>query len=254
MSDQAFVRSSDYLASASPVTVPQETSGILGVLMPCYNEAPTLDTVLQRITAHPVVAEVIAVDDGSTDATWAILQRWAKQDPRVQVLRHGKNRGKGAAIRTALAAASAPVVVIQDADLEYDPADWPRLLQPILEGRAAVVYGSRFAAGARPCTPLWHRWQNWALTRAANHITGLRLTDVATCYKVFRREILLRFPLREERFGFCAEVTAKLARSGIPILEVPIQYRHRSRAEGKKLRWRDGWEALRCLWKYSRSP
>lgn len=254
MTDHPLTGFSGNVSSTPCPTAPQAPPGFLSVLMPCYNEAQSLNAILQIITAQPVVAEVIAVDDGSTDATREILQDWAAQNARVRVLRHDKNRGKGAAIRTALAVASAPVVVVQDADLEYDPADWPRLLQPILEGRAAVVYGSRFAKGARPRTPLWHRWQNRTLTWVANRITGLRLTDVATCYKVFRREVLLSFPLQEERFGFCAEVTAKLARAGIPILEVPIRYRHRSRAEGKKLRWRDGWEALRCLWKYSRSP
>jgi len=198
------------------------------------------------------VAEVIVVDDGSTDGTWQKLQSWPARDPRVRVYRQERNRGKGAAIRRALQEVSAEIVVIQDADLEYDPADWGAMVELIRSGRADVVYGSRFAPGACARTPWWHRGLNRLLTWASNRITGLVLTDEATCYKMFRREVLLGLDLKEDGFGFCPEVTAKLARKGVRIVEVPIRYTARSRSEGKKLRLKDGWEALCCLWRYSR--
>ena len=318
----------------------------LGLVMPVYNEARWLDAILERVLARPEVAQVVAVDDGSTDGSWEQLQTWAARDPRVTALRHAGNRGKGAAIRTALAQLTTPLILIQDADLEYDPADYPKLLAPILSGAADVVYGSRFmgngessssssssssedgraglprspecgmergSAGASPyqnrggdvappppsvqaamvradsitrtsttttttttttrtrprtseepgtagetrgSTLNWHRWGNGLLTWAANRLTGLRLTDEATCYKLFKREVLARFELTEDGFGFCPEVTAKVAtliRAGeVRLVEVPIRYHGRSRAEGKKIRLRDGLAALRCLWRHSR--
>ena len=223
----------------------------LGVLMPVYNEAATLHVVLARVLGQPCVEEVVAVDDGSKDNSWEILQERASQDQRMLVLRHDRNRGKGAAIRTALASAHAPIVIIQDADLEYDPADYGWLVQPIVTGETQVVYGSRFASGSDCTAEWWHAWTNHLLTTAANLMTGLRLTDEATCYKAFRKEVLLRLALEEDGFGFCPEVTAKLAREGECILEVPVRYIARSRAQGKKLRWRHGFEALWCLWRYS---
>ncbi|MGA4579409.1 glycosyltransferase family 2 protein [Limisphaera sp. VF-2] len=226
----------------------------LAVIVPCYNEAGTIEEILRRILARPEVAEVVVVDDGSTDDSWQRLQTWSGRDPRLRLLRHPHNRGKGAAIQTALPHLRAPFVLIQDADLEYDPADYPRLLQPLLEGRADAVYGTRFGPGARARTPLWHRGGNWLLTRIARGLTGLPLTDEATGYKVFRRELLQSLTLQERGFGFCPEVTAKLARLGARVVEVPIHYQGRSRAEGKKIRWRDGLEAVRCLWRYSRPP
>lgn len=228
-----------------------EAPACLAVLMPVYNEALTFDLTLERVLAQGCVKEVIAVDDGSRDGSWARLQQWSGREGRVRVLRHERNRGKGTAIRTALAQATAPLVVIQDADLEYDPADYPRLLEPILRGEAEVVYGSRFGAGAQAQTSRGHRRTNRLLTWAANRITGLRLSDEATCYKLFRRELLLGLELQEVGFGFCPEVTAKLARGGIRIVEVPIRYRARSRGEGKKIRWRHGLQALWCIVKYS---
>ncbi|MEJ5238686.1 MAG: glycosyltransferase family 2 protein [Limisphaera sp.] len=224
----------------------------LAVIVPCYNEAGTIEEILRRILARSEVAEVVVVDDGSTDDSWQRLQTWSGRDPRLRLLRHPHNRGKGAAIQTALPHLRAPFVLIQDADLEYDPADYPRLLQPLLEGRAEAVYGTRFGPGARARTPLWHRGGNWLLTRIARGLTGLPLTDEATGYKVFRRELLQSLNLQERGFGFCPEVTAKLARLGARVVEVPIHYQGRSRAEGKKIRWRDGLEAVRCLWRYSR--
>jgi glycosyltransferase involved in cell wall biosynthesis len=221
--------------------------------MPCYNESPTVDEILRRVLAQPAVAEVLVVDDGSTDGTWDRLQAWPARDGRVQLARHPQNRGKGAAVRSGLALATAPVVVVQDADLEYDPADFARLLAPILAGQAQVVYGSRFAAGAPGRTAAWHRVCNGLLTAVANRLTSLHLTDEATCYKMFRREVVLGLGLQEDGFGFCPEVTAKLARQGVKIIEVPIHYHGRTRAEGKKLRLRHGLEAVRCLWKYARN-
>ena|GEM_PF-426264 len=224
----------------------------LAVLIPCYNESATVDAILEKVLLQPNVAEVIVVDDGSTDGTWQKLQSWPARDPRVRVYRQERNRGKGAAIRRALQEVSAEIVVIQDADLEYDPADWGPMVELIRSGRADVVYGSRFAPGACARTAWWHRGLNRLLTWAANRITGLVLTDEATCYKMFRREILFGLDLQEEGFGFCPEVTAKLARRGVRIMEMPIRYTARSRADGKKLRLKDGWEALRCLWRYTR--
>ena|GEM_PF-107761 len=224
----------------------------LGVIVPCYNEAATLDTLLAKVLARPETAEVVVVDDGSTDASPAKLEAWAARDPRVRVARHDANRGKGAAIQTALPHLRSPFVVIQDADLEYDPDDYPRLLRPLLEGRADAVYGTRWCPGACTETPFWHRWGNRLLSWLARKITGLPITDEATGYKAFRRELLVRLELRESGFGFCPEVTAKLARLGARVVEVPIRYQGRTRAEGKKIRWHDGWGAVRCLLKYSR--
>ena len=244
--------------------------------MPVYNEARWLDAILERVLARPEVAQVVAVDDGSTDGSWAKLQAWPARDARVRIIRHERNRGKGAAIRTALAHLSTPLILIQDADLEYDPEDYPKLLAPIQRGAADVVYGSRFlgAGGSSSSSnsPLesmtsprtttrtngmhWHRLGNGLLTWASNRLTGLRLTDEATCYKLFKRDVLARIELTEDGFGFCPEVTAKvgkLVRQGsVRLVEVPISYRGRSRADGKKIRLRDGLRALNCLWKYTR--
>jgi glycosyltransferase involved in cell wall biosynthesis len=232
---------------------PDLSEGI-GVIFPVYNEVRWLDGILERLFGRPEVAQVAAVDDGSTDDSWEKLQRWKGRDSRLLVFRHSGNRGKGAAIRTALDHLRTPLVLIQDADLEYDPADYPNLLAPVQRGDADVVYGSRFSAGANG-NPKWHTLGNRLLTFACNRLTGLRLTDEATCYKLFKRELLVGMNLQEERFGFCPEVTAKvsrLVRAGkARLVEVPVAYHGRSRAEGKKIRLRDGVAALYCLWKYS---
>lgn len=222
----------------------------LGVLMPCYNEVQTANEIIQRILAQSLVAELIIIDDGSTDGSWKLVQRWPAMDRRVRVLRHVRNQGKGVALRHGFEMTKAPVIVVQDADLEYDPTDFMRMLEPILAG-ASVVYGSRFFPGSRPVTDWWHKCSNRALTLVSNVVTGQHLTDEATCYKMFRREVLLELSLEEDRFGFCPEVTAKLARRGIEIVEVPICYHARSRGEGKKLRLQDGLAALWCLLRYS---
>jgi glycosyltransferase involved in cell wall biosynthesis len=229
-------------------------SSCLGVIMPVFNEVANVDSVLARILAQPGTAQVVVVDDHSDDATWFHLTAWPARDSRVRILRHQSNRGKGAAIRTALEAVSAPVVVIHDADLEYDPADHERMLQPILHGDSDVVYGSRFMNQGR-VTAGYHRLVNWSLTTLANLATGLRLTDLHTCLKMFPTPLLKSVPLEQERFGFCPEITAKLARvPGLRLVEVPVSYHRRKRSEGKKIGIADGLRTIYCIFKYCRGP
>ncbi len=222
----------------------------LSVLVPAYNERATIDVILARVLARSEVAEVIVVDDASGDGTWERLQEWPARDGRVRVLRHERNRGKGAAVRTALAAASAEVVIIQDADLEYDPADFAVLLRCLDWSGADAVYGSRFLGQrfnwARPL----HTAGNGLLTLIGNAVTGQRITDEATCYKLVRRELMNELDLSEEGFGLCPEITAKLARRGIRIVEMPIRYHGRTAAEGKKISLWHGFEAVWCLCKW----
>lgn len=225
----------------------------LSVVIPCYNEQRTIRALVDAVRRSPYAPkEIIVVDDGSHDGTRAILE--TEIAPLVQQIHyHAVNRGKGAALRTGIRAATGDIVIIQDADLEYDPDDYPRLLQPLLTDRADVVFGSRFA-GARPPRMLRRQWiANQLLTQLSNLFTGLRLTDMETCYKVFRREIIQGIRIEEERFGFEPEVTAKVARTGCRIAEVAISYRGRSYAEGKKIGWKDGLRALWCIAKYSPS-
>jgi glycosyltransferase involved in cell wall biosynthesis len=219
--------------------------------MPVFNEGATVDEILRRVLAQPCVREVVIVDDASTDGTSATLASGVARDPRVRIVSHGFNRGKGAAIRTGLDVVSTPVVIIQDADLEYDPMDYERLLEPIRNDQADVVYGSRFAGRERPATAWWHRLGIRVLTRVTNALTGAALTDEATCYKVFRRDVMEQLHLEEDRFGFCPEVTVKISRLGVRLREIPISYHPRTCKEGKKIRFRDGVEALWCLVKYS---
>jgi glycosyltransferase involved in cell wall biosynthesis len=230
----------------------QEVS--LGVVMPVFNEAGTVEEVLRRILAQRCVCEVVVVDDASRDGTGERLADLVRLDPRVRVFRHEVNRGKGAAIRTGLRWMTASVVVIQDADLEYDPADYPALLQPIRAGGAEAVYGTRLRLPGNVFLGRWHLFSNRMLTKLANWMTGLQLTDEATGLKMMRRELLCRLNLREDGFGFCPEVTAKLAKAGVRIREVPIRYAARSRSEGKKLRLRHSVEALVCLLRYAGMP
>lgn len=224
--------------------------GLLSVIVPVYNEAGTVGQMMERVLGQDYVKEVVAVDDGSTDGSWEVMKGWEGRDARVRLARHARNRGKGAALRTGFALATAPVVVVQDGDLEYDPADLGPMLELIVSGMADVVYGSRYASGLWAVGPFWHTAGNKALTLFSNWCTGMWLTDEATCYKMFRRELLEWLELREEGFGFCAEFTAKVSRLGLRVMEAPISYRGRSRAEGKKLRWRHGLEAVWCLMKY----
>jgi glycosyltransferase involved in cell wall biosynthesis len=218
--------------------------------MPCYNEAPTIREVVKQVLESPYTQELIVVDDGSTDGTRQILD--SLTDPRVRVLRQDPNQGKGAALRRGFAEATAPFVIVQDADLEYDPQEYGEVLQPLLDGRADVVFGSRFLSG-RPHRVLyyWHSVGNRVLTTVSNMFTNLNLTDMETCYKAFRRDVIQSIVLEEDRFGFEPEVTAKAARGGWRIFEVGISYAGRTYAEGKKIGWRDGARAFYCIVAYS---
>jgi glycosyltransferase involved in cell wall biosynthesis len=224
----------------------------LSIVIPCYNEERTIREVIRAVKASPVVdKEIIVVDDGSTDATGRLLQT----DPALKVdklILHDHNRGKGAALRSGFREASGDIVIIQDADLEYDPQEYPRLLEPIVSGRADVVYGSRFLGG-QPHRALyfWHYAGNRLLTFISNLFTNLNLTDMETCYKTFRREVIQAIRIEENRFGFEPEITAKVAKMGVRIYEVGISYYGRSYGEGKKITWKDGFRALYCILKYN---
>jgi glycosyltransferase involved in cell wall biosynthesis len=222
----------------------------LSVVVPCYNERPTINQLLKRVLDSPWTDEVIVVDDGSTDGTRDLLA--TVSDERVKVVLQPENQGKGAALRRGFEVATAEFVVVQDADLEYDPSDYPALLEPLVDGRADVVFGSRFMGG-RPHRVLyfWHSMGNRLLTLASNMATNLNLTDMETCYKAFRREVVQGLDLREDRFGIEPEITAKVASGGFRIYEVGISYSGRTYAEGKKIGWRDGLWALRCIVRYS---
>ncbi|GAB6164111.1 glycosyltransferase family 2 protein [Thermostilla marina] len=225
----------------------------LSVVMPVFNEAATIDTVLQRVLDVPIDKEVIVVDDGSTDGTTKKLTAWTDH-PHVVVLRHERNRGKGAALRTAFAEAKGDVIVIQDADLEYDPLEYPRLVAPIAEGTADVVYGSRFiAAGPHRVLYFWHYVANRIITTVSNMFTDLNLTDVETCHKAFRREVIADIlpTLKENRFGIEIELTAKIARRGCRIYEMGISYHGRTYQQGKKIGAGDAIQAMWCIVRYA---
>jgi dolichol-phosphate mannosyltransferase len=222
---------------------------LLSVLVPVYNERSTVEPLLRRVLAVPLDKEVIVVDDGSTDGTREVLRELAEGLP-IRVLFHPANRGKGTAVRTALVEARGEIVIVQDADLEYDPEDYPKLVGPIQRGEANVVYGSRYLNPRNELPFTHYKLGVLALNLVANLLYGLRLTDEATCYKAFRTDLLKALPLRCERFEFCPEVTARVARRGEHILEVPIAYHYRTRAQGKKIGWRDAFEAFFTLLRY----
>jgi glycosyltransferase involved in cell wall biosynthesis len=225
-------------------------AGTLSVVMPCYNEMATIAEIVERVLASPHTGELLIVDDGSTDGT----REWLRglEDPRVRVFEQRYNQGKGAALRRGISEARREFVIVQDADLEYDPGEYGTLLSPLLEGRADAVYGSRFMGG-RPHRVLyfWHALGNKLLTLLSNALTNLNLTDMETCYKAFRREVIQAITIEEDRFGFEPEITAKLAAGGWRIYEVGISYSGRTYDEGKKIGWKDGVRALVCIVKYS---
>src|SRR5271154_1264714 len=224
----------------------------LSVVIPVYNECATLRYVVERVLAVELELEVLCVDDGSRDGSQEILSELRRQYPQVKVFSQPRNMGKGAALRRGIQEATGDFVVIQDADLEYDPADYPLLLDPLMQGKADVVYGSRFL-GAAPHRVLyfWHSVGNRLLTLLSNCLTNINLTDMETCYKVFRREVIQSIPIEEDRFGFEPEITVKVARRNLRIYEVGISYWGRTYEEGKKIGWKDGVWALYCLLKYS---
>ena len=225
----------------------------LTAVMPVYNEAATVVEIVKTVLAQRPVLQLVIVDDCSQDGTWDQLQPIAQVEPRIKLIRHDVNQGKGAALRTGLAHATSEIVIIQDADLEYDPAEYWRLIIPVLSGKADVVYGSRFRGGSGAGRVLyyWHSVGNKFLTMCSNMATDLNLTDMETCYKAFRREVIQKIQIEEDRFGFEPEITAKVAKAKVRIYEVGISYSGRTYAEGKKIGWRDGFHALWCIWKYN---
>ena len=226
----------------------------LSVIVPAYNEGATIEAVARRLRAVPLRLEIIAVDDASTDGTGEIVDRLARERLIDRVIHHPANRGKGAALRSGIAAAGGDVIVVQDADLEYDPADLVTLLQPIRTGRADAVYGSRFQGGPRRVLFFWHSVGNRFLTLLSNMFANLNLTDMETCYKLVRADLLKRLPLTSDRFGFEVEVTARLSQVGARIWELPITYSGRTYAEGKKITWRDGLAALVHIVRFNLFP
>jgi len=226
----------------------------LSVLIPVYNEAATIEALVDRVRAIPLPVEVIAVDDASDDGSQEVLDRLQRARKLDHLQRHPKNRGKGAAIRSGIARATGDVIVIQDADLEYDPAELPALMKPILEGKADAVFGSRFQGGPHRVLYFWHAVGNRFLTLLSNMLTNVNLTDMETCYKLVRADLLKRLPLTADRFGFEVELTARLAQAGARIWELPISYSGRTYAEGKKITWRDGLAAVAHVLRYNLFP
>ena len=225
---------------------------LLSVIMPCYNEARTIEKIVELVQRSPYPEkELILVDDSSTDGSTEIIRE--KIEPRgIRAIYHERNRGKGAAVRSGIAVATGDIIIVQDADLEYDPAEYPQVIQPILDGRADVVFGSRFMGG-QPHRVLyfWHMVGNKFLTAFSNMLTNVNLTDMASCYKAFRREVILGIDLEEDGFGFDPEITAKVAKRRCRIYEVGISYYGRTYGEGKKIGWRDGLWVLWCIIKYN---
>ncbi len=222
----------------------------VSIVIPVYNEAPTVERLLRRVDAVEVPGEVIVIDDGSTDGTRELLTELVDQGLIDRLALHERNRGKGAALRTGFAMATGDVTVVQDADLEYDPGEIPRLLEPIADGRADAVYGSRFLGGPRRVQFFWHTAGNRFLTLLSNILTDLNLTDMETCQKMVRTDLLRSLPLTVDRFGIEPEITARLAQAGARVYELPVSYDGRTYAEGKKIGWKDGiaavWFILRC--------
>jgi glycosyltransferase involved in cell wall biosynthesis len=235
---------------------------VLSVVIPVYNEKNTIHEILRQVRAVPIHKQIILVDDCSKDGTRAILQGMMETENDLTIVFHEKNQGKGAALRTGFQHARGDVVIVQDADLEYDPSQYPQLLQPIIEGKADVVFGSRFIGESHRVLHFWHSMGNRALTLLSNFFTDLNLTDMEVCYKVFRREVIQGITLKSDRFGFEPEVTAKVARFQVPslggrparrcrIYEIPVSYNGRDYSEGKKIGIKDGFQALYCIVRYA---
>jgi glycosyltransferase involved in cell wall biosynthesis len=233
--------------------MPSEKPQKLSILVPVFNEKRWVEELLRRVLAADcsgLAREIVVVDDCSTDGTSDILRALARQHPEIQLFQQPVNQGKGAALRRAIQEASGDLILIQDADLEYDPRDYPVLLNPILEDRADVVFGSRFLGGPHRVLFFWHSIGNKVLTTMSNVFTNLNLTDMETCYKVFRTDVVKDIAIEQQRFGFEPEITAKVARTGARVYEVPISYAGRTYAEGKKIGWKDGVKALYCIVRY----
>ncbi|MGB9628926.1 MAG: glycosyltransferase family 2 protein [Thermodesulfobacteriota bacterium] len=221
----------------------------LSIIIPVYNEARTVLEVIQRVKETPFDKEIIVVDDGSTDGTSECLMRFKEDE--ITLLSHPSNLGKGAAIRTAIPHIRGDIVIIQDADLEYHPSEYPQLIKPILDGKADVVYGSRFLGGTHRVLLFWHAVGNKIITTLSNMLTDLNLSDMETGYKVFRAEALKKIKIESNRFGFEPEITAKIAKMGLRVYEVPISYWGRDYKEGKKINWKDGLAAIYWILKYN---
>jgi glycosyltransferase involved in cell wall biosynthesis len=236
---------------------------VVSVVIPVYNEMKTIDEIVRQVRAVPIPnKQIILVDDCSKDGTRDKLREWQTSQPDLTIRFHDVNQGKGAALRTGFGHATGRIVIVQDADLEYDPMEYPKLIQPIIEGKADVVYGSRFSGETHRVLHFWHSMGNKFLTLLSNMFTDLNLTDMEVCYKVFRREVIQGITLKSDRFGFEPEVTAKVARFRVPplegrparkcrIFEIPISYNGRDYKEGKKIGWKDGVQALYCIVRYA---
>lgn len=224
---------------------------LISVIIPCFNEKQTLNEILERVQNSQIdLKEIIIVDDCSTDGTTEILKKI--KNPLIKTFFHPKNKGKGAALRTGFSKAEGDICIVQDADLEYDPDDYPKLIEPILENKADVVFGSRFQGGGpHRVVYFWHRMGNGLLTLFSNILTDLNLSDMETCYKVFKREVIQSIRIKEDRFGFEPEITAKIAKMDLRIYEVGISYYGRTYNEGKKITWKDGIRAIYCIFKYN---